>query len=727
MLIYAYNALFIALCHLGLALFVLFRHPNRRLSHWFILLCVSVFCWSFGLFKHTSASTIEQAQFWDLFLHLSAIFIPWTFAHFCFEFTQKKRNLIVNLIDASTGILFLVFYLQPSFFIYEITDKPHFNFFPTARLGYVFYTGGFFTIMIYLMTEFWKYYRRTPSILHKEQAKYFLTGLIIAFIGASTNFFAVFFRSVYPLGCYLAGMFAFMVGYAIVKHRLMDIDIFLRRGALYLGVFLLLIIPSFLLMSYFQNILFGRTSGLFSFAMALILVGFGWGFYKLNQLIEPKLVQLSAGRGYNYESVVKRINYGISHYSNLDELLSYFTRLIADTLLVDQVCLARNIKGKFKLHLKSAIVNGKLKSNYKELLREENFSLFGSKNGIVIKEDLFLDKSKSNLIHLMDKTGVEVMVPVYYEDKLEAVLILGRKEKKKLFSKQDIDLLKVFSLNVGIILNNESYKVIESLNTHLKEKTENLEKAMAELKNTQLQLIHSAKLASVGELAAGVAHELNNALNASISSTRDLKEIAEEDDQLKSLSKYEVIKDDLRILNNGMTRAYNVVKSLLTFSKKNAEGFKPDNIHEGIESTLQMLNNELKDRIKVHKEFCSVNEIYCDLNQLNQVFLNVIKNSSDAIKEEGNIWIKTWVDKGNFLISIKDDGGGIEKEKLGNIFDPFFTTKEVGKGTGLGLSISHNIVRDHQGSIQCYSEVGKGTEFVISLPIDFSRENKEAV
>lgn len=251
-------------------------------------------------------------------------------------------------------------------------------------------------------------------------------------------------------------------------------------------------------------------------------------------------------------------------------------------------------------------------------------------------------------------------------------------------------------------------------------------KALMKARRMERKMELYRRLASIGQIAAGVAHELNNALNAAISSNRDLKENLEEaDNQLRNIPSYGIIKDDIRILSNGMNRAHHVVKNLLTFSKKNSEGFKPDNIYEGIESTLQILNSELRDKIKVHRDFCDAGEVYCDLNQLNQVFFNIIKNSCDAISGEGNIWIKTWKEGNHFYLSFRDDGPGIAKDKLDKIFDPFFTTKDIGKGTGLGLSVSFNIIKHHHGSIKCTSESGKGAEFIIGLPIDFTKEGED--
>ena len=247
-----------------------------------------------------------------------------------------------------------------------------------------------------------------------------------------------------------------------------------------------------------------------------------------------------------------------------------------------------------------------------------------------------------------------------------------------------------------------------------------LNNAMDELKNAQTQLLHSAKLASVGELAAGVAHELNNALNVLIVSNLHLKKMLLKLDVSEKIKDfYQSAQEDVERLSGGMERAHNVVKSLLTFSKKNAEGFQYQNANEGVESTLQMLNTQFTDKkIRLHKELCLNGEIYCDLNQLNQVFFNILKNACDAVAEEGEIWVRTWREEKSFYISIRDNGKGIAKEHLNRIFDPFFTTKPIGQGTGLGLSISYNIVKTHHGQIHCHSTPGHGTEFKIELPTE---------
>ncbi len=258
----------------------------------------------------------------------------------------------------------------------------------------------------------------------------------------------------------------------------------------------------------------------------------------------------------------------------------------------------------------------------------------------------------------------------------------------------------------------------------------NLEELMAKAKaliqgrRLEREMEVYRRLASVGELAAGVAHEINNALNVAVLANSRLKKLVTNQAGGEQLQVETFLKESgkgIDLLNEGIGRAHGVVKSLLTFSQKNSEGFKKQNIQEGLNSTLTMLESDLKIKAKVVKVYSKENEAYCDLNQLNQVFLNILKNSIEAITENGIITLKTWVDEENYFVSIKDNGHGIAKEEVGRIFDPFFTTKPVGQGTGLGLSVSYNIMQEHGGSLICKSEPDQGAEFILSLPISLTK------
>ncbi len=262
-------------------------------------------------------------------------------------------------------------------------------------------------------------------------------------------------------------------------------------------------------------------------------------------------------------------------------------------------------------------------------------------------------------------------------------------------------------------------------------KNRQLEVALRELKEAQSQLVQAQKMASLSNLAAGIAHEINNpigAINSAANTSsrslsriiatlevcRNLKEIKEDKDFTKALN---ILKSNNRTTEMATERISKIIKSLKNFSRLEEAEFQEADVHEGLESTLILLHHEIKNRIKVVKEFGDISKIYCYPNQLNQVFMNVLANAVQAIENKGNIIIRTSGTDSKVIISISDDGMGIKKENLKKIFDPGFTTKGVGVGAGLGLSISYNIIKTHKGDIKVNSEEGKGTEIIITLPI----------
>jgi len=284
---------------------------------------------------------------------------------------------------------------------------------------------------------------------------------------------------------------------------------------------------------------------------------------------------------------------------------------------------------------------------------------------------------------------------------------------------------------------------IVAANEALKKQKRELELTLENLKITQDQLIQSEKLASVGVLTAGIAHELNNPINFVSGNVgplqRDIddlfsllkmyekcmeshnlkKEINDAEAYKEKLDYTFLIKEIISLLQGieeGASRSSQIIKGLRSFSRLDQEKCQSYNIHEGIDSSLILLNNQIKDRIVIKKHYGDFDEIECFPGKLNQVFMNILTNSIQAIEGQGEITIHTISSDLGLKVIFKDNGSGMTPEVKKHIFEPFFTTKEVGKGTGLGLSISFGIIEQHNGSIDIISEPGKGTEIIISLP-----------
>lgn len=299
----------------------------------------------------------------------------------------------------------------------------------------------------------------------------------------------------------------------------------------------------------------------------------------------------------------------------------------------------------------------------------------------------------------------------------------------------------------------ERTRQLTDLNRHLEEKVlertkaleeanRRIQQAYQELKDTQVQLVQSEKMASLGQLVAGVAHEIKNPLNFIYGNTEFLREYVlhleelvelyerhatldpeaeHEVERFKNTINYAFLREDLRALidnfEEGARRIHSIIDDLRTFSRMDSEEFQPADLHRCIDLALNLLQNELRDRIEVRKNYDDLPQILCNPGRLSQVFMNLLLNAAQAISDKGYIEISTRREGNSVTVGIRDNGSGIPREHLDRIFEPFFSTKPVGSGTGLGLSISYSIVRAHKGSIEVESEEGKGTEFRVRLPI----------
>ncbi|MCZ7383533.1 MAG: ATP-binding protein [Candidatus Methanoperedens sp.] len=227
-----------------------------------------------------------------------------------------------------------------------------------------------------------------------------------------------------------------------------------------------------------------------------------------------------------------------------------------------------------------------------------------------------------------------------------------------------------------------------------------------EKEQLEKQLLHADKLATVGQLAAGVAHEINNPLGNISMYTQILLKKTKDENTIEKL----------KIINDETNRAAQIVKGLLDFARQSELKLTRIDINKEIEKVLSIMTPQLKE-IKVTTEFDPVPHILADSGQIQQVIMNLLKNSIQSITKNGEIMIKTAAKNDYVEINISDNGCGIPEEDLNKIFDPFFTTKEMGKGTGLGLSISYGIIKRHNGSIEVKSNTGKGTTLTIKLPV----------
>lgn len=353
-----------------------------------------------------------------------------------------------------------------------------------------------------------------------------------------------------------------------------------------------------------------------------------------------------------------------------------------------------------------------------------------------------------------------LVMPIGIDSHLWGLLIVHECSAPRVWQLAEIELLQQLANQAAIaIQQGELYEQSCTAATVAKAQAKQLEMALQELQQTQTHLIQSEKMSSLGQLVAGVAHEINNPVNFIYGNLSHLGDYTE--NLLDLINLYQqghrytdpeiqefieefdlefLIEDLPKMLVSmkvGAERIREIVLTLRNFSRVDEAGMKPVSIHEGIDSTLLILQNRLKDRpehsgIQIIKEYGTLPEVECYACQLNQVFMNLLNNAIDALNEHDQevsleknqkypptITIRTSLvrDRQWVRISFQDNGPGINSSAKARLFDPFFTTKPVGEGTGLGLSISYQIVEKHGGQLRCISELGQGAEFVIEIPI----------
>jgi len=318
------------------------------------------------------------------------------------------------------------------------------------------------------------------------------------------------------------------------------------------------------------------------------------------------------------------------------------------------------------------------------------------------------------------KTGYLVKsllyVPLKVGREIIGIMSVDNKVSNRPFADNDLYMLSALADYAGIaIINAQLYGEVKAFSEELEKKVEERTK---ELQEAQTQLIQSEKLASIGQLAAGVAHEINNPLGVMLGFTQVM---------LKKLPGKDPFRKPLISIEREGLRCKKIIQGLLDFSRRSTPTLQPLDLNESVEAACKLIEHQITiDNVRLIKGFApNLPGIEGDTNQLQQVFVNLIINAYQAMPQGGDLRITTRTVGNQVQAIFADAGVGIRPEDLKHIFDPFFTTKEVGKGTGLGLSVSYGIIKSHGGGIEVDSQVGVGTRFVVSLPVNREGNNDQ--
>ena len=474
---------------------------------------------------------------------------------------------------------------------------------------------------------------------------------------------------------------------------------------------------------------------------------------QLGSILQRQLAEEKLKKQFQKEHLLNQLTQSIRSSLKLNTIFSTAVREIAISLGVDRVAIAQYFPEKqLWINISEYYDATQLETTLGIEFSDDNEISDRLKQSEIVKIDdtnTCCNEIKQRLSQL--SPGSLLFVPLKVDSKVWGSVCVVKENRSHYWQVFEVELLCAVADSVAIAIKQaQIYQEIQSY-------AQQLEDTLTELKNTQSQLVQKAKMASLGQLVAGVAHEINNPVNfiygniaVAMEYGRDLlhlvglyqnnypQPVAEVRQKLDNIELDFIADDYPKLLNSmkdGASRISKIVLSLRNFSRLDEKEYKSVDIHEGIDNTLLLLQHRLNGsnngkEIEVIRDYTQLPKIQCYASQLNQVFMNLIANAIDALETKSSprqITITTKRDisesplaiSGSIVILVADNGCGMSEKVCDQIFDPFFTTKPVGSGIGLGLAICHNIVVEkHRGQISCVSALGEGTEFMVQIPID---------
>lgn len=590
------------------------------------------------------------------------------------------------------------------------------------RSTHLLATSAFGASLVFFIASTLRWFVRPPNFEARQRVKIVALGsaaslalpvgltLGSTFTGGETPQNAMTFTGIfYPLS----------IGYAILRHNLLEVDVFVRRT---FGYVMLTAIATLSYVTFAQSLDFLlqgsalSNNQTLSYALTILFLIL---LLPLRDRVQSGIDRIFFRTAYDFRRIVENASEKLASVAELSVIANELFKAIHETLHPDGFILFvnRNDTGVFTPF-------------------PENTNISSLGDDIVHK----LHASEG----LLDAQDGRLLLPFRAGGTLVAILALGRPQSGRIYGSDDRRLLQTLAHQGAVAIENAlALEQLRELNRDLEAK---VEKRTEELRQAHAHLVHREKMASLGQFVAGIAHEINNPLNfiqgnlhvlreymTIVRNTLSLYETAAASldesarNRIAEIRKNSDLDEILKDIDSafdgcaeGVERSTALVSDLRTFSRVDQSDRMPADLEAAIESTLNLLRSKLTG-IEVVKEFENTPMVECLAGQINQVFLNLIANAADEMERGGTLTIRTFcVGEERVAFEIQDTGRGIDAENLDKIFDPFFTTKEVGKGTGLGLAISYGIVTRHGGTIEVDSEPGRGTCFRFELPLKAS-------
>jgi len=712
--LYGISNLLIGITSLAISILVFAKGPRNKTNKIWSILTVAIAIYGFGAYMVSLAKDAESALFWWQVSYIGIIFIPVLFMHFVSSYLAIKRPFFLKSLYGITFIFLILNFFLRDLFLGNVTlfftdskvFEPGYWVYPSSFLlkSFIFFVFGGLAIISHI--DLIKGYKSATGF-KRQQIKYFFIGTASGFIGGGTSFLPCFNISLYPVFNIAVVIYPLVTSYTILKYRLMDVRVTFTRTGIFVVVYTLVLALPFLFATYARTWLINLLGsnwwlGPLFLGTALATAGtFAYIYFQKR----AEAILLREQR--NYQEVLRQTAMGMSRIRNPKELLDLIANIITEKVSISHsaIYLFDEKKEQFILRTGRNLRKSQLASI------DSNSPLIAwlknNKTPLVYEE--VERKSQDNADHILKRVKEEmyslnatVVVPSFLENKLLNLIMLGDKLSERVYTSEDLNIFTILASQAALAI--ENALLYENIEEQVKQRTK-------ELVEVQQQLVQAEKMATVGTLAGGVAHEINNPLTAILTNVQML------------LAAKEFDQESLEIIDEATQRCKTIVQKLMTYAKKPLEaiGVNEVNLLVVIKNVIDFLKFELEqENIKVvlnaHQDDYL---IMGNDSELEQVVTNMILNAKDAIgkiRKEGKIEITLSQNDDRLKMEIKDEGIGIPKEIINRIFDPFFTTKEIGKGLGLGLSICHSVIEKYNGIITVQSEPDKGSIFTVKLP-----------
>ncbi len=674
---------------LFLCLLVLWHAPHKRLNQIFALFTLSLTSWNFDIAALYFFTDYARALRWSEVFRYGMLFIPPTVYHLALVLTGRWNlaNRLFLAVGYTTALALclangqgiLVQRLESFTWGYYPVGGPLYRFHALSDLLY-------FSVTLYHVARGLVV---SESARQRQQLKIVLLGFLVAGWAGLTNLLRVYDISFFPLGnlgnVFLCGALT----YAIIKHRLLDLELIITKTAASVAALILWLVPLWMLTVAVQQEIYGASdTRLLLFALAVFVLS-GLVFPWLLRVSEVWVRRMLWGQKYDSLQALSVFQKTIIHVLDQKKIVEDLREVLTDTLQTDlvSVYLLQPTTGAYV----------SLREEIGRFLSDDPFLYaLNQQQEPVVREEAVLKEKDTHAAQiaatLAERQG-EVCVPLRTQDRLIGFVLLGRKRNRDIFSSEDLRLLSTLGTEVAVALENA--------------------RLYAELRASHIMLTRSDRLAAVGTLAAGIAHEIRNPLVAVQTFVQLLPERLDDPEFRTTFA---------QLTASELERVSSLINDLLTFARPAPVRPGSVQINDLAEQVVRLLGGQAKKKgvVLATRLARELPPFPVDPEQIKQVFMNLVLNALQATSAGGTVTVATSLLRGPdgheyCTLEVQDTGEGIPAEHKEEIFDPFFTTKTA--GTGLGLFITHQIIREHGGSIDVESTVGQGTRVLARLPL----------